>query len=114
MTAARSFFMANLFPRLALSAGSIVARLARRAGLEALVQPQVLLRHRQDALLDEGVHPPSIALEVLGRKILPRGVELQHVTLRARQLARDRRHDRGAGHPRDARKTGDGRRLDAE
>ena len=62
---------------------SVEPRFARRPGLEALVQPPVLLGHLQHPLLDERVHAARIGgLVARCRKIVPR---------RLRSAARSRR-----------------------
>src|SRR5690349_1511776 len=73
-------------------------RLARRAGLEALVGPEVLLRHLAHPILDERVHAAHVGLEVARGIVLPFGIEAHHVAVAL--LARD---DRDHGRPRDLR-----------
>src|SRR5690348_15972958 len=87
-------------------------RLAGRARLEALVRPEILLGHLEDALLDERVHAAHVRLEVAGGIVLPLRIELHHVAVA--HLARDHRDHRGARELREARERGDGRRLHAE
>src|SRR4051812_28963140 len=56
-------------------------RLARRARLEALVRPEVLLGHLAHALLDEGVHAPHIGLDVARRIVPPCRIETRDVAV---------------------------------
>src|SRR4029078_7500092 len=58
----------------------------RRSGLEALVQPVVLLGHLQHAFFDERVHASSIGLVVARREVGPCRVETQDITSSSRQL----------------------------
>src|SRR5450432_3214005 len=82
--------------------------LARRARLEALVRPEILLGHLFHALLDECVHAAHIGLDVARRVILPRGIEARDIALP--HLARDDGDHLGAGDLREARQRRDGRR----
>src|SRR3989338_389405 len=59
----------------------IKTRLAFRPGLEALVQPEILLRHFQNALFDEFVHAARIGYVVPARIIFPCRVKGQHIAL---------------------------------
>src|SRR5688572_7723349 len=75
--------------------------LARRAGLEALVRPEVLLRHLAHALLDERVHAAHVGLEVLRGVIVPCRVEARDVAVTL--LARDHRNHRRTADAREPR-----------
>src|SRR5262249_27404559 len=74
---------------------SVPPRLAGRARLEALVRPEVLLRHLAHALLDERIHAVRVGDCVLGREVFPGRVTAQLVASAPGKHARDARH-----HPR--------------
>src|SRR5262245_25969879 len=87
---------------------------ALRPGLEALVHPEILLRHLAHALLDEGVHASHVGSEIIAGKILPFRVEPYFVAFSARKLTRDAWHDHCPGDRGNAAQRGDGGRLDSE
>src|SRR5688500_16618613 len=75
---------------------SIEPRLAGRARLEPLVQPEVLLGHLEHPLLDESHHAPRVRVVVAAREIAPRRIQPRPVAA-AGKHARHARHDGGAG-----------------
>src|SRR5512147_459433 len=81
----------------------VEARLARRARLESLVHPVVLLGHLGDALLDVGVHAARVGGEVIGGEIVPRRLDAHQVARAAGQHARHAGQNLRAGDARDAR-----------
>src|SRR5882672_3127058 len=71
--------------------GSVNRRRPRRAGLEAPMRPQVLVRQTLDPTLDLAIHARRVLLDVAARKVVPRGLEVKYVTAR-RHLAHCHHH----------------------
>src|SRR5580692_3886353 len=90
--------------------GSINLLLTHRPGLEASVHPIILLGHFTHAVFDEGVHAAGVGFEIIAWKIVPCGIEFDHITCTAVEDTAHAGHDPGVGGAREPGYRGDGRR----